>query len=111
MVPLEVWDAARREYHCVIGKVRREDVWPVRHDGKVVGFYYPHDTKVGRRVGPLFVLPEYRGRGFAMRVYAKVRGPLVACVRDDNQASIRLHEKAGFVRWRRYAAGWWWRRP
>lgn len=110
MVPRSLWEAARAEYHCVLSGVTCADVLPIRDGSKVVGFYHPHDCVYGRRVGPLFILPEYRGRGLALRTYARLRGPLVACVRDDNDASVRLHEKAGFVRWRRYAAGWWWRR-
>jgi len=111
MVPIEVWEAARAEYHCVLGPLKREDVTPIRWRGKVVGFFRPHDCVHGCRIGPIFVAREFRGRGLAARVYAGIAGPLVACVRDDNPASVRLHEKAGFVRWRRYAAGWWWRRP
>ena len=110
MVPNDVWNAARAEYHCVLGKVRRDQVTPIRAGSRIVGFCHPHDSPIGRRIAPLFILPEFRGRGLALSVYTRLRGTLVACVRDDNPASTRLHEKAGFVRWRRYAAGWWWKR-
>ena len=110
MVPDDVWNSARAEYHCVLGTIQRDQVMPIRSGSRIVGFCYPHDSPIGRRIAQLFVLPEFRGRGLALAVYARLRGPLVACIRDDNPASIRLHEKAGFVRWHRYAAGWWWKR-
>lgn len=108
-IPDEVISAARDEYHVVLTGVRR--LTPIRYRGRVVGFYSPRRCAFGRRIGPLFVMPAFRRRGLALKAYASVRGPLVACVRDDNPASIALHERAGFRRWRRYAAGWWWRRP
>lgn len=108
-IPDEVMTAARAEYQVVLTGV--DELWPIRCDGYVVGFYSPRDCKLGRRVGPLFVLPQYRRNGLALRVYAAIKGPLVACVRDDNPSSVALHERAGFTRWKRYAAGWWWKRP
>lgn len=107
-IPDQVMAAARAEYQVVLTGV--DELWPIRHAGTVVGFYAPRGCKLGRRVGPLFVLPEHRRKGLALSVYAAIKGPLVACVRDDNPASTALHERAGFTRWKRYAAGWWWRR-
>lgn len=100
-IPDEVISAARDEYHVVLTGVRR--LTPIRYRGRVVGFYSPRRCAFGRRIGPLFVMPAFRRRGLALKAYASVRGPLVA--------SIALHERAGFRRWSRYAAGWWWRRP
>lgn len=113
MVPRRVWDAARSEYQCATDRVLRAHLRPIYLPGtrRCVGFFHPHDCAFGRRIGPLFVLSEYRRRGLALAAYASIHGPLVACVREDNAPSIRLHEAAGFQRWRRYAAGWWWRRP
>lgn len=113
MVPRSVWEAGKAERQCVTGGLSRDHVTPIWMPGtrRCVGFYHPHDCVHGRRIGPLFVMPEHRGRGIARGVYASIKGPLVACVRDDNAPSIRLHEAAGFERWRRYASGWWWIRP
>lgn len=108
-IPKAVLDAGRADYQCVLRRGAR--LLPIMYRGRVVGFYSPHMTPMGRRIGPLFVLPEYRRLGLAFRAYTSVRGPLVACVRDDNRASVALHRSAGFRRWRRYASEWWWRRP
>jgi L-amino acid N-acyltransferase YncA len=35
---------------------------------------------------------------------------MLACIEDANAESIALHERAGFVRVRRYSHGWYWRR-
>lgn len=107
-IPQDVLAAARREYQ-VLWRPGME-LRPIKLCERVVGFYCPHDSSNGRRLGPIFVLPEYRRRGLIVSLYASIPGPLVACVRDDSDASIALHERAGFVRWKRYSAGWWWRR-
>lgn len=84
---------------------------PLIVDGRVVGFITPHETRWGFRLGPIFVLPEYRRRGLALRAYARFRDrTMVAFVADDNPASRALHERAGFVRWRRGNGGWFLRR-
>lgn len=107
-IPDEVIRESLREYQVVLtGVVRLE---PIRSCGRVVGFYCPHEDKIGMRIGPIFVMPRFRRSGLAAAVYASIPGRLVACVREDNAASIALHEKAGFVRWKRYQAGWYWRR-
>lgn len=113
MIPRRVCEAARAEYQVVTAHISRESVKPILLPGtrRCVGFYNPHRCGYGMRIGPLFALPEHRRSGLALGVYASIQGPLVACIRDDNEPSIRLHESAGFRRWRRYAAGWWWRRP
>lgn len=109
-IPDEVMRVARAEYQVVLNRVT--ELTPIRHHGKVVGFYRPHMAGNGTmRIGPIFVLPKYRRLGLVRRVYARISGPLIACVRDDNPNSIALHERAGFARWKRYAHGWWWRRP
>lgn len=109
-IPDAVIEAARREYQASTFTSAPE-LRPITCDGRVVGFYCPRERKVGRSLGPVFVMPEFRRRGLALRLFGSIEGPLVACVRDDNPASQRLVERAGFVRWKRYAAGWWWRRP
>lgn len=81
-------------------------------NGVLVGFHGERHTvaRLGETIAPLYVAPEHRGQGIALLMYAEHPGVLVACVNRDNTASERLHEKAGFVRWRRYSSGWWWRR-
>lgn len=95
------------------GRVRARD--PQRHmvtvDGELAAFFTPHSAANGwKRLGPIYVLPQFRGRGLMVQVYATIQGPMLAAIVDGNHASERLHEKAGFVRWRRFAAGWHWRR-
>lgn len=107
-IPAEVIESARKDPQVVLRPGM--ELWAIRCEGRVVGFYSPHECAYGRRIGPIFVLPEFRRRGLVLATYARLRGPLVACVRDDNEPSIRLHERAGFRRWRRYAWGWWWKR-
>jgi GNAT superfamily N-acetyltransferase len=74
-----------------------------------VGFYCPHPAGRGRmRVGPIYVLPEYRGRRLAEQAYRDLHVPLFAYVHDGNTASQRLHERCGFARWYRGRGGWYW---
>lgn len=102
-----------------------EEGWPIRprsldplpitaDDGEVVGFFCPHPAGRGRtRVGPIYVLPEYRGRHLAEVAYAGFgpNHPLVAYTHGGNIASERLHERCGFTRWYRgHVGGWYWRR-
>jgi hypothetical protein len=101
----EVVREARKEYQSSLKP--KTAPTPIYYSGKIVGVYHPHSCKYGRRIGPIFVLPEYRGRGIALGIYNSISGELVACVRDDNIAGIRLHEAAGFIRFRRYQYGWW----
>jgi RimJ/RimL family protein N-acetyltransferase len=57
------------------------------------------------------VLPEYRRLGLVLAYYdAHPDRECVAFAADNNPASIALHEKAGFSRWRRGARGWFFRR-
>ena len=99
--------------HGTRGRVRRgAHRVPILCDGEVVGFYTPHTAASGeRRIGPIYVRPAWRGRGLVTGIYASIPGPMLACIEEDNAASVRLHERAGFCRWRRYAHGWYWRRP
>ena len=110
-IPREMLREANRD-HGTRGRVRLSAVRvPVVCDGRVTGFYTPHTAACGsKRIGPVYIRPEYRGRGLALAVYASISGPMLACIEDSNEASIRLHERAGFVRWKRYSHGWYWRR-
>lgn len=84
---------------------------PILCDGEVVGFTTPHLSACGRgRLGPMYVRPEYRGRGLMAEVYRQKSGPMMAVIEDGNIASERLHRAAGFTRWRRYHSGWYWKR-
>lgn len=96
--------------------------WPVRPaslearpivetDGAVVGFYCPHPAGRGRvRVGPIYVLPEHRGRRLAEQAYASLDVPLVAYVHASNDASRALHMRCGFKFWYTTRGGAYWRR-
>jgi L-amino acid N-acyltransferase YncA len=81
-------------------------------DGKVVGFVTPHETASGWRHGPIYVDPEYRGRGLVEAYYAAhPERDCVAFVRDDNPASLSMHTSAGFELWKRAKDGAFYRRP
>lgn len=80
-------------------------------DEQPVGFYCPHPAGRGRiRVGPIYVLPEYRGRRLAEQAYRDLNTPLVAYIHEGNVTSERLHERCGFSRWYRGRGGWYWKR-
>lgn len=110
-IPVEIVRACNAEWYT------RKRAKPKAHrealvcDGKVVGFLSPHETKWGWRMGPIFVLPEYRRRGLVRAAYeARRHLLLVAFVADDNPGSRALHEGVGFVRWKRGPGGWFYRR-
>ncbi len=87
---------------------RRE---PLLADGKVVGFVTPHETKMGWRHGPIFVMPGYRRRGLVKAYYdAHPERLCIAFVADGNVASHRVHASAGFEDWKRGPGGTWMRR-
>jgi L-amino acid N-acyltransferase YncA len=80
-------------------------------DGNVVGFYTPHMSAEGyKRIGPIYVTPAYRGKGLVTSVYRSIEGPMMACVLTIHEESQRMHERAGFVKWKRFARGWYLRR-
>lgn len=80
-------------------------------DGHVAGFVTPHETPKGWRHGPIFVLPAFRKKGLVEAYYAAHPERLcVAFIPDANTASRKMHERAGFVNWRRGPKGWYMRR-
>lgn len=84
---------------------------PLFADGQVVGFVCPHETKDGWRHGPIFVMPGFRKRGLVEAFYAAhPQRVCIAFVADDNEASRRMHARAGFVNWKRHSKGWYMRR-
>jgi len=112
-IPPDLLREANRE-HWTRGVVRPSDAAVGRvaivDGGAVVGFYTPGRAFGAARIGPVYVRPQWRRRGLVLAVYASIGGPMVACIEDGNEASRRLHARAGFAEWRRYARGWWWRR-
>lgn len=111
-VPEEIIRAAMAEPglkgRVFLCSTRRE---PLIADGNVVGFVTPHETKMGWRHGPIYVLPAYRGRGLVEAYYAAhPERECVAFVPDANKASRRMHERAGFVEWRKAKGGCYMRR-
>jgi RimJ/RimL family protein N-acetyltransferase len=101
--------ASAEGWHIRPPTLKRCPIWA---DGELVGFFCPHPAGRGRkRVGPIYVLPQYRGRGLAQQAYAWADGvPLVAYVHSNNVASERFHERAGFRRWYQTNGGWYWKR-
>jgi RimJ/RimL family protein N-acetyltransferase len=109
-IPPEVVAAARREQFI---HLRGKDLHlrvPILCNGLVVGFCHPHDTPNGYRLGPIFVLPAYRGRGLTRRAYEEHAGTrrCVAYIHDGNVGSEKAHAAAGFIRRRRGPGGWTW---
>ena len=80
-------------------------------DGVVAGFVTPHATRMGFRLSPIYVAPDYRRMGLAALAWDRFRDRVcVAFVNDANTASAALHAKLGFVQWRRGCKGWFLRR-
>jgi len=94
------------------GRVRRDAYRePIVCDGRVVGFLTPHETAWGWRLGPIYVLPEYRRRGLALAAYNRFRDrTVIVFVSDKNIVSRAFVERAGFVPWRPGNGGWFMRR-
>ena len=84
---------------------------PLVHDGDVIGFVCPHETKSGWRCGPIYVRKSHRGHGHVKEWYAEHGDRAwVAFVADDNRASLSMHKRAGFVPWKKARGGQWMRR-
>lgn len=109
-IPSEVIAAARREPYI---HLRSKDLSlrrPILYDGRVVGFCHPHETPSGYRLGPIFVMPAYRGRGLTRVAYEQHAAGrrCVAYTHDGNVGSEKAHAAAGFVKHRRGRGGWTW---
>lgn len=75
-------------------------------DGTPAGFITPHETSWGWRLGPIFILPQFRRRGLVLEAYrARQHLTMLAFVADDNGPSAALHRRAGFTTWRRGNGG------
>lgn len=112
-IPLEIVRAAMKEPalrgRVLLGSLRRE---ALRCDGQIVGFVTPRNQRDSKvlggiwRHGPIYILPEFRGRGLLVAYYdAHPRRVCVSFVAHDNEESLRAHLAAGFVAWRRHRAG------
>lgn len=111
-VPEAILKAANR-HPATYGHVRVNALrYPILDGDRVVGFVTPRATHIGYRLGPIFVSEEARGRGLgrATVLLFRDRG-LVACVPDVSPASHAMHMACGFVPWKRYAKGVWYRLP
>lgn len=112
MIPLDVIRTANATWETR-GRARAHDPrhQPLLCESSVAGFITPHETSWGWRLGPIFVMPEFRRRGLVLLAYEERRGlTMVAFVADDNEASTALHARAGFTRWRRGNGGFFVRR-
>lgn len=112
-IPREVVAAARKEPFISLRKKDEPLRRPILCDGQVVGFCHPHDTPHGYRLGPIFVLPAYRGRRLTRAAYDLYAGArrCVAYIHHGNDGSVKAHAAAGFVVRRSNRNGAHWERP
>ncbi len=88
---------------------------PVECEGQVVGFFTPRrDPDGSARIGAIYILPKYRGRGLAqeaIRRYVETTvGPFRSWISDLNISSQRAFASAGFERAESFGEGHWWTR-
>lgn len=110
MIPDDVLAAAKRERYI---HLRGKDALlrkPIVCEGRVVGFCHPHETPSGFRLGPIFVLPDFRGRGLTRAAYEEHAAGkhCVAYIHTGNVGSEKAHAAAGFTRGRQGASGCTW---
>lgn len=107
-IPASVIEAARKETFIHLRKKDEHLRKPILFQGKVVGFCHPHETASGFRLGPIFVLPEFRGKRLTKLAYETyaVGKKCVAYVHHENIRSKRAHIAAGFLKLRRGKGGW-----
>ena len=100
-IPETLLRNARRDWQCR-GRVRPEaEREPIICEGQVVGFCTPHTDKRGRhRLGPIYIMPEYRNRGLVTALYLRhgQTKDLDLYVAGDNPSAMRAAIKAGFTR-------------
>jgi RimJ/RimL family protein N-acetyltransferase len=74
--------------------------YPIKDGEKVVGFFSPRKEDKEWRVGAIFVLPEYRGKGLSSKALKEFfygdNLPAYAHVGIDNFGSQKAFERAGF---------------
>lgn len=113
-IPGYIIKAANRD-KPIRGRVRRDAYRePIIEPSscKVVGFVTPHAGRRGYRLGPIFVLPEHRGRGLATAAVLRYRDRgLVHYVPNSSPESDRMHLAAGFDVWYTTRRGTWYRLP
>lgn len=109
MVPDMIVRMAREEpmlrgrvYLCSTRRV------PLMHGRACIGFVTPHETPIGWRAGPIYVLPEHRRHGHLRRFYRSHRDrSWVAFVASGNAASLAAHSCSGFTFWKGSRYGQW----
>ena len=97
------------------GVLDRSAIQPIEHDPATQSLYRQSSIRViddgrhiagftgtiGRYVSALFVLPEYRTRGFATALMRSVMdvadGPICLNVGKQNATALRLYERLGFA--------------
>jgi RimJ/RimL family protein N-acetyltransferase len=82
-------------------------------DGCSVGFFSPRrDPDGSARLGAIYVLPAFRGRGLARKAIeqyvASTPGPFRAWIADQNLSSQRAFASCGFVQAEAFGEGHWW---
>ena len=89
-----------------------DGITPIRYEGKIVGFYSRRFMKnVGRfNNGPIYVMPEYRGKGIASHIFANSPLPASAFVIDGAKDSEATVKKAGYFKFRKIPGYVEWRK-
>jgi GNAT superfamily N-acetyltransferase len=77
----------------------------IRHEGMPAGFYTPKQSTYEGvkywRTGPIYILPEYRGKGLATKIiteFFKNKEYGLAYVNCNNAASVSCFTKAGLIK-------------
>lgn len=89
---------------------------PIKHDGKVVGFFTPREDPGGYwRTGAIYVQPEHRGKGLASKAIREFfkgkKGK--AFIEHENAASRRAFTAGGFTQGdeeTRWGGGHWFKK-
>lgn len=110
VIPAHVLSAARREPFISLRRKDEPHRRPILCEGEVVGFCHPHETPRGFRLGPIFVMPTFRGRGLTRAAYAEHAKDrrCIAYIHYGNVGSEKAHAAAGFVKSIEGRGGWTW---
>ena len=85
-------------------RIEQDRLYVAEVEGRIVGLIAYETEWIGQfYVSLVCVHPDYRKRGVARRLFAAVEGHcktgrLFSSTEEDNQVSIKMHERLGFQR-------------